>query len=133
MERSRCGAHTYTETEATKKEKTPRTHGEEERQKEKQKERERDSCWLINNACFIQNQLGLSTQNMFCIMKSLATSPVQQRRYGRPKNPLIIDPHPVTTRQTGEQCVLHGAAADLDDFSAASLAAGHENVICLII
>lgn len=28
---------------------------------------------LINNEHFIQNQLHLCTQNMFCIMKSLAT------------------------------------------------------------
>lgn len=58
-------------------------HGEEWRQKEE----EGDSCWLINNARSIQNQLGLSTQNMVCIMKSLATSLVQQQRNGRPKNP----------------------------------------------
>lgn len=58
-----------------------------QRGREAERERERDSRWLINNACFIQNQLGLSTQNMFCIMKSLATSLVQQRRYSRPKNP----------------------------------------------
>lgn len=49
-------------------------------------DRERDSCWLINNACFIHNQLDLSTQNTSCIMKSLAISLVQQH-YGRPKNP----------------------------------------------
>ncbi len=58
-----------------------------QRDTEAERERELYSCWLINNACFIQNQLGLSTQNMFCIMKSLATSLVQQQCYSRPKNP----------------------------------------------
>lgn len=45
----------------------------------------RDLCWLINNAGFIQNQLGLSTQNTFCIMKSPALTLVQQEHEGRPK------------------------------------------------
>lgn len=57
-----------------------------ERNRGGKRKRARDSCWIINNACFIQNQLGLSTQNTFCIMKSLASSLVQQQRYARPKN-----------------------------------------------
>lgn len=58
-----------------------------ERNRNRGKKGERYSCWLINNAWFIQNQLGFSTQNTFCIMTSLALSLVQQAHYSRPKNP----------------------------------------------
>lgn len=65
---------------------------ERKRDRKGERARERDLCWLINNACFIHNQLGLSTQNMSCIMKSLAISLVHQQHYGRPKNPANYSP-----------------------------------------
>lgn len=40
--------------------------------------REGDLCCLINNVCFIQNQLGLHTQNMFYILNSLPSLLVEQ-------------------------------------------------------
>lgn len=95
-------------------------------EREEQRNRKRDSFWLINNACFIQNQLGPSTQNMFCIMKSLASTLVRRSTL-RPtqKPPANYRPAEPSHNMKRAGSGLHGAAHS-EGFSEASLA-GHEN------
>lgn len=82
--------------------------------------RERDLCWLINNAWFIHNQLGLRTQSMSCIMRSQAISLVQQQHYSRPKNPANYRPAEPSHNIKILGSALHWAA-DMEGFSEASL------------